>query len=105
MEIKSIADCLNFFDTVILSDIGKYACIGNSEVVRDYVLSEYEDKYIEDMVALNKIPSQFNNIIDKFYFHKEDDIKNEYHFLRKRILTWLRVTEVENDNDNDNDED
>ena len=28
MEMKSVADCLNFFDTVISSNIGKYAYIG-----------------------------------------------------------------------------
>ena len=77
MEKKSVADCLNFFDTVILSDIGKYACIGKLEAVRDYVLSEYKKKYIEDMVAVKKIISQINNLIDKFYFDKEDDTKSE----------------------------
>ena len=38
------------------------------------------------MVALNKILSQINIILDKFYFDKEDDIKSEYQYLRKRIL-------------------
>ena len=45
MELKSVADCLNFIDMVILSDIGNYACIDNSEDVRDYVLSDYKNKY------------------------------------------------------------
>ena len=103
MKIKSVADCLNFTDTVILSDIGKNACIGNLEHVRDYVLSEYKNKYIEDMVALNKVLSQINIITDKFNFDKEDDLKNEYQYLRKCILAWLRVTKVENDNDKDED--
>ena len=101
--MKSVADCLNFFDAVILSDIGKYASIDNSEDVRDCVLSEHKNKHIEDMVALNKTLSQINNIIDKFYFDKEDDIRNEYQYLRKCILAWLRVTKVESDNDNDED--
>ena len=67
MKMKSVAGCLNFIDTVILSDIGKYACIGNLKDVRDSVLSEYKNKYIENMVAVNKIPSQINIIIDKFF--------------------------------------
>ena len=42
--MNSVADCLNFIDTVILSGIGNYACIGNLEDVRDYVLSEFKNK-------------------------------------------------------------
>ena len=101
--MKSVTDCLNSIDTVILPTIGKYACVGNLEDVRDNVLSEPKDKYIEEMLALNKIFSQINNKIDNFYFDKEDDIKNEYQYLRKYILAWLRVTKVKNDNDNDED--
>ena len=100
--MKSVAACLNFIDTVILSDIRKYACIGNLEDVRDFVLSENENKYIEDMVALNKILSQISNIINNF-FDKEDGIKNDYQILWKCVLAWFRVTKVENDNDNDED--
>ena len=44
MEMKSVAYCLNFIDTVILSDLGKYVRIGNLEDVRDYVLNEYKNK-------------------------------------------------------------
>ena len=77
MEVKSVADCLNFNDTVILSDIGKYDCDGNLEDVRDYVLSEFKNKCLEDIVALVEILSEINNILVKFYFDKEDDIKNE----------------------------
>ena len=64
--MKSIADCLNFIDTVILSAIGKYACIGNLEDVRDNVLSEFKNKYFNDMLALKKILSQIKNKIDNF---------------------------------------
>ena len=91
MEMESVADCFNSIDTVLLSDIGKHACIGNLEDVLDYVLSEFKNKYIEDVVALKKLLSQINLILDKFYFDKEDDIKTEYHFLRKCILAWLEV--------------
>ena len=103
MEMKSVADCLNFFDTVILSDVGKYSCIGSLEVVRNCVLSDYKNKYIEDMVALNKILSQIIIIIDEFYFDKEDDIKSQCQNSRKCLLAWSRKTKVENDNDNDED--
>ena len=65
--MKSVADFLNFFDTVILSDIGRYVCIGILEDVRVYGLSEYKNKNIEDMVALNKKLSQINNKIDAFF--------------------------------------
>ena len=103
MEMKSVADCLSFIDTVILSDIGKYACIGNLQDVRDYVSSDYKNKYIEHMVAMNNIISQINIIIDKFYYDKEDNIKSKNQYLRNCIIDWLRVTKVENDNDSDED--
>ena len=32
------------------------------------------------MVALNKILSQMNNVIEKFCFEKEHDIKIEYQY-------------------------
>ena len=67
MEMKSVADWLNFNDTVKISDIGKYACIGNLKDVLDFVLSEKKNKYIEEIVDLKKILSQINNIIDKFF--------------------------------------
>ena len=102
MEMKSVADFFNFIDTVILSDIGKCAGIGNLKDVRVYVLSE-RNKYIENMMPLNKMLSQINNIIDKYQFDKEDDIKSYYQCSRKCILAWLRVTKVENDSDNDED--
>ena len=105
MERKSVADCLHFINTFRLSDIGKFACIGKLEDVRDYVLSEYKNKYNKDIVALNKMFSQITIIIDKCYFDREDDMKNEYQDLTKCILGWLRVTntepEVENGNAND----
>ena len=51
----------------MLSDIGKYACIGTLEDIRDYVLSEYKSKYIEYMVALNQKLSRIKKIVDKFF--------------------------------------
>ena len=101
MEIKSVCDCLNFSDSMILSSIEKHVGIGNLEDIRDYMIGMYNDKYIEEMVSMLAVLSQINPVIDKFYLDNEIDIKKQYSTLRKRISEWLReintLPEVGND--------
>ena len=66
MEIKSVCDCLNFIDSMILCSIEKYVGIGNLEDIRDYKIGMYNDKYIEEMVSMLRVLSQINLIIDRF---------------------------------------
>ena len=100
MTVKSVCDCLNFIDSMILCDIEKHAGIGNLEDIRD-MITVYNDKYIEDMVSMLGVFSQINLIIDIFFLDNEGDIKKHYTTLRKRILAWLQekntLPEVDND--------
>ena len=101
MTMKSDCDCLNFFDSVILCDIEKHAGIGNLEDIRDYMITIYNDKYVEDMVSMLGVFSQINLMIDRFHLDIESNIKKQYTTLRKRILAWLQegntIIEVDND--------
>ena len=86
MEVKSISDCLNFIDNLILCNTEKDIGIGNLEDIRDYMIGMYDGEYIEEMVNMLAILPQINLIIDRFYLDKESDIKQLYRDLRKRIL-------------------
>ena len=101
MTTKSVCDCLNFIDSMILCKIEKQAGVGNLEDVRDYMITIYNDKYIEDMVSMLGVFFQINLIMDRFYLDNESDIKKQYTTLRKRILAWLQerntILEVDND--------
>ena len=103
MEVKSISDCLNFIDNLILCGTEKQVGIGNLENIRDCMIRLYDGKYIEEMLIMLAVLSQINLIIDRFYLDKESDIKKLYRDLKKRILAWLKenntMPEVEVDND------
>ena len=75
MTMKPVCDCLNFIDSMILCDIEKHAGIGNLEDMREYLITIYNDKYIEDMVSMLGVFSQINLMIDRFYLDNERDIK------------------------------
>ena len=64
--MKSVSDCLNFFDNMIRCNIEKHAGIGNLEGLRDYMIGMYNDEYIEEMVSMLSIISQIDLIIDRF---------------------------------------
>ena len=103
MEVKSIWDCLNFVDSMILSmsNIEKHIGIGNLEDVRDYIIGMYNGENFIEMVSMSAVLSQVNLIIDRFYFDKGSDIKEQYSTLRKRILAWLREINAKPEDDND----
>ena len=89
MEMNSNTECLNFIDFIILNDIEKHISVGTLENIRNFMLENYNDKYIEDMISMSAIFSQINLIIDKLYSDTECDNKKLYYDLRKRILDWL----------------
>ena len=60
--MKSVSDCLNFSDSMILCNIEKQVGIGNLEDLRDYMIRMYNDEYIEEMVTMLSILSQINLI-------------------------------------------
>ena len=95
MEMKSVGDCLNSNDSVMLCYMEKHVGIGNLEDLPDYLIGMYDEKYIEEMVAVLAIFSQINLIIEKFYSDKENDIKKQNCTLRKRFLSWLEVCTTE----------
>ena len=92
MEMKSVIDCSNFIDSMILCGIEKHVGIGNLEALRDHMIGMYNEKYIEEMVAMLAVLFQVNLIIESFYLDKESDIKKQYCNLRKRISTRLEVS-------------
>ena len=87
--MKSVSDCLNFIDDMILCSVEKSVGIANSEDIRNYMIGMYNEKFNEELVAISAILSQINLIIEKFYLDKETDIKKQYCNSRKRILAWL----------------
>ena len=100
MDIKSVCDCLNFLDGMILCSKEKHAGIGNLEDIHDYMIGMYNDKYIEEMVSMLAVLSQINLIIDRFFSDNESDIKKYFCTLGKRILAWLRKSNTKLDVDN-----
>ena len=100
MEMKSISDCLNFIDSMILCSIETYAGIENSKDLGNCMLGMYNEKYIEEMVGMLSILSHINLIIKKFYLHNESDIEKLYCDLKKRILAWLEASNIEPEIDN-----
>ena len=64
--MKSITECLNFIDNMILLGREKHIGIGNLEDIHDYIMgmNDYED--IEDKIAMSKVLSQINLIIENF---------------------------------------
>ena len=89
--MKSLTDCVNFIDSMIFCSIEKHAGIRISENVGDSMVGMYNEKYIEEMVAMLSIFSQINPIIKKFCLDNESDIKNQYCSSRKRIIAWLEL--------------
>ena len=74
MEMKSVCECLNVIDSMILRSIETYIGIGNLEDLRKYMIVMYNDKYIKEMVAKLAILSPINLIIERIYLDNESDI-------------------------------
>ena len=72
MEVKSIRDCLNMTDGVIVENNGKYIGISNLENIHKYLLQKGQSDFIEDRIALAIVLSQINCIIENHYQFAED---------------------------------
>ena len=90
--MKSVSECSNYIDSMILCSMKEHVGIGNLEDLRDYMIGMYNEKYIEEMMAMLAILSQINLVIERFYLDNESDIEKQYCNLRKRILAWVEVS-------------
>ena len=86
MEVKSVSDCLNIFGFAMVENI-----IGNSDLenIHSYLLDKRQSDFIDNRVALSKVLSQINSMIENYYQFPAKDIRNEYVQLRKLLLVWL----------------
>ena len=72
MEVKSISDCLNRVDNMIVEKSLKCQVKGDLEDIRNHIEWKQADvfakgEYIEERVAVLTVLSQFNHIIERFY--------------------------------------
>ena len=79
---------------MILCDREKKIDIGDLEDVCDYMIGMYDGEYTGETVRMLAVLYQINLIIEKFYLNKESDIKQLYRDLRKRILPWLKESNI-----------
>ena len=91
MEIKSVAECLDFFDNMITNNIEKIDSMECLEKMRQYFLNEYIKKSEAELVVIKSILSQINLIINRFYLPDDYSITDYYHDLRERTLSWLKT--------------
>ena len=89
MEIKSVCDCLNSFDSIISGNIHNHIVVENLENIHNLMIGMYNDKYIEDFVILTGVLSQINLIIEILYKDNESNLREEYRILRQHMLAWL----------------
>ena len=97
--MKSVSHCLKFIDSLIIYNIETHAGIGNLEDIHAYKKGMYNEKYIEEKVALFSVLSQINLIKERFYLDNESDIKKQYCDLRERLLAWLEVSNTKPEHD------
>ena len=100
MEMKSVADCVNFIDNLVLYNIKKLDSMESLESMRDYFLDDYFKRSDKDVVAIMSILSQINLLITRFYIPDDYCITNYYYDLRKRTLAWLETCNKKMENDN-----
>ena len=95
--MKSVSDCLNIIDYAIVENI-----IGSSDLenIHKYLLEKGESDFIEDRLALSKVLSQINSMIENVYQFPEEEIKIENVQLRKLIIVWLIECNTKADVDN-----
>ena len=79
--------------TVFQKVLRKYIenIIGSSDLedIHKYLLEKGQSDFIEHRVALSKVLSQLNFMIENYYQFPEEDIKNEYVQLKKLTFVWL----------------
>ena len=98
--MKSVADCLDFIDNMILYDIEKIDSMESLESMRDYFLDDYIKRSIKELVAIMSLLSQINLIINRFHLPDDYCITDYCYDLRKPTLAWLKVCNEKMENDN-----
>ena len=82
--MKTLRECLNYIDEVIVADKYKRAHVENLENVRRYVINKTDKNKIIRLDIL----SNMNDIIEKFYDDNINNFVDEYETLRNNILIW-----------------
>ena len=75
MKMKSVSDCFNFIDSMMLCIIEKHVGFGNLGDFRDFMIEMYNEKYNEETVAMLAILSQINLVIENYYFDNQSNTK------------------------------
>ena len=76
MEMKSVSECLNFFDDMILCCVDKSFGIVSLEDISDYIIRMYNEKYNQELIAISAILSHINLIIENFIQTRRVILKN-----------------------------
>ena len=98
--MKSLTDCLNFIDNMMLYNVEKVDNMDGLESMRDFISDDYIRKTDEELAAIKSILSQINLIVNRFYIPDEYNIIDYYYDLRKCILTWLIYCDKNINDDN-----
>ena len=99
MEMKSVADCLDFIDNMILYNIEIIESIEILESKRDYFLDVYIKRNDRELVAIMSILSQINLILNRFFIPDDYCFADYYYDLRKRTIAWLKACNKKMEND------
>ena len=83
--MKSLSDCLNFIDSMILYSTEKRESMEKLEGIRDQFLDSYNDKNNEQLIAMLPILYQTNLIIDRFSIPNVFEFTNFYWDFRRCI--------------------
>ena len=84
METKTISQCLNFIDKVLLRGIDKINTISELEYISDFMIMD------GDGFDNREILSSINLIIESYYLNNEQTHFDAlYTNLRKLFMKWL----------------
>ena len=85
METKTISQCLNYIDKVLLRGIDKFNTISDLEYIRDFMIMDGDDGFDN-----REILSSINLIIESSYSNIEQTHCHAlYTNLLKLIMNWL----------------
>ena len=84
METKTISQCLNYIDIVLLRGIDKINTISELEYIRDFMIMD------GDGFDNREILSSINLILESYYLNNEQTHFHALYInLRKLIINWL----------------
>ena len=84
METKTISQCLNYIDILLLRGIDKINTISELEYIHDFMIMD------DDGFDNREILSSINLIIESYYLNNEQKHFHAlYTNLRKVIMNWL----------------